>query len=58
MSSTTAIAVFAQNVNVSISETIGRSLNTSLTLLIVLTALFPVRRSYAQRFLASVCLLV
>ncbi len=31
---------FAQNVNVSISETIGRSLNTSLTLLIVLTALF------------------
>lgn len=30
---------FAQNVNVSISETIGRSLNTSLTLLIVLAAL-------------------
>ena len=30
---------FAQNVNVSISETIGRSLNTSLTLLIVLVAL-------------------
>ncbi len=30
---------FAQNVNVSISETIGRSLNTSLTLLIVLMAL-------------------
>ena len=31
---------FAQNVNVSISETIGRSLNTSLTLMIVLTGLF------------------
>ena len=30
---------FAQNVNVSISETIGRSLNTSLTLLIVLMSL-------------------
>lgn len=30
---------FAQNVNVSISETIGRSLNTSLTVLIVLLAL-------------------
>ena len=30
---------FTQNVNVSISETIGRSLNTSLTLLIVLIAL-------------------
>ena len=30
---------FSQNVNVSISETIGRSLNTSLTLLIVLAAL-------------------
>ena len=30
---------FTQNVNVSISETIGRSLNTSLTLLIVLVAL-------------------
>lgn len=30
---------FDQNVNVSISETIGRSLNTSLTLLIVLMAL-------------------
>ena len=30
---------FGQNVNVSISETIGRSLNTSLTLLIVLAAL-------------------
>ena len=31
---------FAQNVNVSISETIGRSLNTSLTLLFTLLALF------------------
>ncbi len=30
---------FSQNVNVSISETIGRSLNTSLTVLIVLMAL-------------------
>ena len=30
---------FSQNVNVSISETIGRSLNTSLTVLIVLLAL-------------------
>ena len=30
---------FSQNVNVSISETIGRSLNTSLTVLIVLVAL-------------------
>ena len=30
---------FAENVNVSISETIGRSLNTSLTVLIVLVAL-------------------
>ncbi len=30
---------FAQNVNVSISETIGRSLNTSLTVLIVLLSL-------------------
>ncbi len=30
---------FAENVNVSISETIGRSLNTSLTVLIVLTSL-------------------
>ena len=30
---------FSQNVNVSISETIGRSMNTSLTLLIVLAAL-------------------
>ena len=49
---------FAQNVNVSISETIGRSLNTSLTLLIVLTALFlfggPTLRTFLMVLLIGV----
>lgn len=49
---------FEQNVNVSISETIGRSLNTSLTLLIVLTALFlfggPTLRTFLMVLLIGV----
>lgn len=42
---------FSQNVNVSISETIGRSMNTSLTLLIVLAALLMFGGATIRTFL-------
>ena len=43
----------AENVNISISETIGRSLNTSLTLLFTLLALILFRRIDHSRVLAG-----
>ena len=44
---------FADVVNLSISETLGRSLNTSLTLLFVLLALFLFGGSTIRKFLAG-----
>ena len=42
---------FSDNVNVSISETLGRSLNTSLTLMVTLLALFLFGGATIQNFL-------